>query len=78
MFHFIKNRKLKGRLKYLKEREKYILDSINQDKQSMSTGENIVYTSYFYRNLENQEMELADLQDEIRAIENEIHIIGNF
>ena len=78
MFHFIKKRKLKRRLKYLKEREKYILGSINQDKRSMNAGENIVYTSYFYRNLENQEMELADLQDEIRAIENEIHIIGNF
>lgn len=52
--------------------ENYILESINSDKQSMNTGENIVYTSYFYRNLENQEMELADLQDEIRAIEKEL------
>ncbi len=72
MFHFIKKRKLKRRLKYLKEMENYILESINSDKQSMNTGENIVYTSYFYRNLENQEMELADLQDEIRAIEKEL------
>ena len=72
MFHFIKKRKLKCRLKYLEEREKYVLDSIKRDKQSMNAGENIVYTSYFYRNLENQEMELADLQDEIRAIEKEI------
>ena len=72
MFHFIKKRKLNHRLKYLNERENYILESINSDKQSMNTGENIVYTSYFYRNLENQEMELADLQDEIRAIEKEI------
>lgn len=72
MFHFIKRRNLKRRLKYLKERENYILESINSDKQSMNTSENIVYTSYFYRNLENQEMELADLQDEIRAIEKEI------
>ena len=71
MFHFIKKRKLKRRLKYLKERENYILGSINQDKRSMNAGENIVYISYFYRNLENQEMELADLQDEIRAIEKE-------
>ena len=56
----------------MEEREKYVLDSIKRDKQSMNAGENIVYTSYFYRNLENQEMELADLQDEIRAIEKEI------
>ena len=72
MFHFIKRRKLKRRLKYLNERENYILDSIKRDKQSMNAGENVVYTSYFYRNLENQEMELADLQDVIRAIEKEI------
>ncbi len=72
MVGFLKMIKSKRRLKFLKEKENYILESINRDRQSMNAGENIVYTSYFYRNLENQEMELADLQDEIRAIEKEI------
>lgn len=74
MVRFLKKIKSKRRLKMLRQKENYILESINRDRQSMNAGENIAYTSYFYRNLENQEMELADIQDEIRTIKKYLKV----
>ena len=73
MFRFIRKIKLKHRLKILNEKRNQFEVAIYQDEQTLKESkDNIIFTSCFYRNLENLEMELADVKDEIRAIEKEL------
>ena len=65
--------KLKKRLEFLIVREQELSTAIISDKQSLDNQpENVTYLSSFYRNLENLQMEHADVRDEIRAIKKEL------
>lgn len=73
MFNFIRKIKLKCRLKNLMTRAVELEIIIDQDTQVLNGLDgSVIFTSCFYRNLENLEMELADVKDEIRAIEKEL------
>ena len=69
----IRRYKLKKRLEFLIVREQELSTAIISDKQSLDNQpENVTYLSSFYRNLENLQMEYADVRDEIRAIKKEL------
>ena len=69
----IRRYKLKKRLEFLIVREQELSTAIISDKQSLDNQpENVTYLSSFYRNLENLQMEYADVRDEIRAIKKEV------
>ena len=73
MLKIIRRYKLKKRLEFLIEREQELSTAIISDKQSLDNQpENVTYLSSFYRNLENLQMEYADVRDEIRAIKKEL------
>lgn len=73
MLKIVRRYKLKKRLKFLIVREQELSTAINSDKQSLDNQpENVTYLSSFYRNLENLQMEYADVRDEIRAIKKEL------
>lgn len=69
----IRRYKLKKRLKILIEREQALSAAIIVDEQALDNQpKNVTYLSSFYRNLENLQMEYADVRDEIRAIKKEL------
>lgn len=73
MFNFIRKIKLKRRLKNLMARAAELEIIIDQDTQALNELDGrVIFTSCFYRNLENLEMELADTKDEMKAIEKEL------
>ena len=73
MLKIVRRYKLKKRLIFLIEREQELSTAIISDKQSLDNQpENVTYLSSFYRNLENLQMEHADVRDEIRAIKKEL------
>ena len=73
MLKIVRRYKLKKRLEFLIVREQELSTAINSDKQSLDNQpENVTYLSSFYRNLENLQMEYADVRDEIRAIKKEL------
>lgn len=73
MLKIVRRYKLKKRLKFLIVREQELLIAIFSDKRSLDNQpENVTYLSSFYRNLENLQMEYADVRDEIRAIKKEL------
>ena len=73
MLKLVRRYKLKKRLKFLIVREQELLIAIFSDKRSLDNQpENVTYLSSFYRNLENLQMEYADVRDEIRAIKKEL------
>ena len=73
MLKIVRRYKLKKRLKFLIIREQELSTAIISDKQSLDNQpENVTYLSSFYRNLENLQMEYADVRDEIRAIKKEL------
>lgn len=74
MFKFVRRIKLKKRLKFLKARKEVLEIAINEDMTSLSelNGSGVIFTSYFYRNLEEQERELADVKEEMNYIQDEL------
>lgn len=73
MLKIIRRYKLKKRLKILIEREQALSAAIIVDEQALDNQpKNVTYLSSFYRNLENLQMEYADVRDEIRAIKKEL------
>ena len=73
MFKFLRKKKLKRKLKMLIACADELEKCINQDMQALRDLEgSVIFTSCFYRNLENLERELADVKDEMKAIEKEL------
>lgn len=74
MFKFIRKRKLKKRLLYLVSRKDFLEISVKEDMRALDEfdGKGILFTSYFYRNLENSERELADVKEEMNYIHDEL------